>query len=242
MKIGNIDAYGVIYKITNKVNNKTYIGQTIEGFDRRYSYNIFKNTHNKHLKNSIEKYGIENFDICKIFDIAFSKEELDIKENLYIEQFNSIKNGYNKREGGSKGKLSEETKQKLSEYKGEKASMYGKHQTEEAKRKISEARKGKKASNETKQKMSENHADVSGKNNPMYNKGYLFKGENNPRARSIICITTGRIFYTIKDGAKYYGVFATDVTKCCKGKTKSAGKLSDGTKLVWKYILIQTID
>lgn len=36
MKIGNIECYGVIYKITNKINKKVYIGQTVNGFNRRY--------------------------------------------------------------------------------------------------------------------------------------------------------------------------------------------------------------
>lgn len=36
MKIGNLNVYGVIYKITNKINDKVYIGQTIDGFKVRY--------------------------------------------------------------------------------------------------------------------------------------------------------------------------------------------------------------
>lgn len=66
-------------------------------------------------------------------------------------------------------------------------------------------------------------------------------GKNHPQAKSIICITTGRIFDTARDGAKYYGMSsASNITKCCRGKQKSAGKLN-GTKLVWKYITIITL-
>lgn len=76
---------------------------------------------------SIEKYGFEAFDIIKIFDIAFSKEELNIKEKHYIKQFNSFNNGYNFTIGGdgcegrspwNKGKkdvISEETRNKMRE-------------------------------------------------------------------------------------------------------------------------------
>ena len=39
MKIGNLEVYGIIYKIENLVNGKVYIGQTIQGFDKRYSEN-----------------------------------------------------------------------------------------------------------------------------------------------------------------------------------------------------------
>lgn len=73
MKVGNLEVYGVIYKITNKVNGRCYIGQTILGFDRRYHYNLYKNTSNIHLKYAIEKYGFENFYVNKVFDVAFSK-------------------------------------------------------------------------------------------------------------------------------------------------------------------------
>ena len=106
MKIGNLECYGVIYKITNKINGKTYIGQTIHGFDKRYNGNLKNNTHNQYLKRSITKHGIENFEVNKIFDIAFSKEELDIKEDLWINYFDCVNNGYNNKGGGSNGKLS----------------------------------------------------------------------------------------------------------------------------------------
>lgn len=40
MKLGKLEVYGVIYKITNTINNKVYIGQTTQnkGFDRRYKH------------------------------------------------------------------------------------------------------------------------------------------------------------------------------------------------------------
>ena len=111
--------YGVIYVIRNKINNKLYIGQTTEkgGFGRRYRYNLAKNTHNKHLKSSIQKYGIENFEIDEEFDIAYSKEELDKLEDLYIKIFNTTNQdyGYNLKYGGSSGKCSEQLKEQMSQ-------------------------------------------------------------------------------------------------------------------------------
>ena len=120
MRIGNLEVYGIIYKITNKINGKSYIGQTTQkrGFTDRYKgsgigiervYGHYKkeiennNTHshnNYHLFNSIEKYGFENFEVIEIYDIAFSQEELNIKEQIYIKYFDCINNGYNKLEGG----------------------------------------------------------------------------------------------------------------------------------------------
>lgn len=53
--------------------------------------------------------------------------------------------------------------------------------------------------------------------------------------RKVICITTGKIFDSVTDGAKYYNCIATNIHKCCNGKHKSCGQLLDGTKLQWKY-------
>lgn len=90
--------YGIIYKIRNKINNKIYIGQTKHSFKERYKNNLRKNTHNIELKNDIEKYGIDNFEIDEFFDIAYSKEELDKLEQLYIKSYNLLDSryGYNK--------------------------------------------------------------------------------------------------------------------------------------------------
>ena len=118
MKIGNMEVFGVIYKITNKVNNKSYIGQTIHrsGFKGRYSakgngiervYNYYRrclkynSKINEHLFSSIEKYGFENFEVNEIKDIAFTQDELNIKEKCWISFYNSNKTGYNIQEGGN---------------------------------------------------------------------------------------------------------------------------------------------
>lgn len=116
--------------------------------------------------------------------------------------------------------------------KGKNNNMYGKHHTEETKDKMRESLKGKVEGEKngmygkqhteiTKSKMSENHAD--------------FSYENHPRATKVICITTGKIFNTIKEGAEYYSINRNSIISCCRGKYKSAGKLEDGTKLVWMY-------
>ena len=81
---------------------------------------------------------------------------------------------------------------------------------------------GYKHTEETKNKMSENHAD--------------FNGNKHPNAKSVICLTTKRIFFTIREGAKYYSVATGDICKCCQGNRKSAGKLN-GQKLVWRYLV-----
>lgn len=109
--------YGYIYIITNKINGKMYVGQTVQGFDKCYHNNLLANTHNQHLKNALIKYGFNNFIIKSNFDIAYSKEELDSLEDMYIKLYETTNPsfGYNKRYGGARGKNSEETLSKMSE-------------------------------------------------------------------------------------------------------------------------------
>ena len=96
------NVYGYIYKIENLINGKVYIGKTTKTFNERYKYNLEKNTHNNHLKNSIKKYGIDNFCINEEFDKALTKEELNEKEKYWIEHYksNDEKYGYNILSGG----------------------------------------------------------------------------------------------------------------------------------------------
>ena len=189
MKINNIEVYGIIYKITNLINGKVYIGQTVQKFNRRYRHGIIS-THNKHLKRAIEKYGIENFEVIENFDIAFSKEELNIKEIVYIDLFKSTNPlfGYNLKSGGDNGIPNEETRKKMCENnKGEKNPMYGKckelhwnyggHASEETREKISKKLKGKTShrkgkkdiySQETIEKMSESGKGIKNSNAVLY--------------------------------------------------------------------------
>jgi rubrerythrin len=104
----------IVYKITNLINNKVYIGQTVRTFNLRYrgrgvgaervlnmlSADSSKHI-NEHLYNSMMKYGVENFKveiICKCKDT----DELNEKEKYYIELYDSTNwnKGYNVQVGG----------------------------------------------------------------------------------------------------------------------------------------------
>ena len=162
-----MNRYGIIYKITNKVNGKVYIGQTINknGFQGRYNYygvgiervynyhinNKKKNRYyNEHLLSSIEKYGFSNFEVDEEFYVAYSKEELNRKEFELINRYNAIDReyGYNNKEGGGNKKLSKEAKKKISKsrigkFTGENSANFGKVLSKETKEKISKSKKGK---------------------------------------------------------------------------------------------------
>lgn len=142
-----------IYKIENLVNGKVYIGQSVDIYRRiwEHSNELKNNNHyNKYLQRAYNKYGEENFK----FEIIEECEEdsLTEREQYWIDYYNGINSidNYNFRDAGNKGKLSDITKQKLSELN------LGKKHTEETKQKISLSNKGRYVSDETRRKISEN--------------------------------------------------------------------------------------
>lgn len=102
---------GYIYKITNSINNKLYIGQTITTIQERWSnHKSDARTNHNHtvLYRSMNKYGIENFniiEICKVFNVDKTelKNILNSLEIYYIKLYNSTNRyfGYNITSGGN---------------------------------------------------------------------------------------------------------------------------------------------
>lgn len=127
-----------VYKITNKVNGKIYIGITNKGAGNRFKQHLYETEHGSQFKihRALRKYGKDNFSL-EIIDFCNNAEELKEKEKYYISKYNSTDDsvGYNMTEGGD--------------------GTFGRVQTEETKRKISEANTGRIISEETRQKLSE---------------------------------------------------------------------------------------
>lgn len=94
-----------IYKITNKINGKIYIGQS-NNIKRRFSEHQTKGTTSRiPLDVAIQKYGKENFDYEILEECTL--EQLNEKEKYWIQYFNSIENGYNLSEGGDQQSIGE---------------------------------------------------------------------------------------------------------------------------------------
>ena len=101
---------------------------------------------------------------------------------------------------------SDDQKKKLSNLmSGKNGSFYGKRHTEETKTKIRESNKGKIVSDETRRKISESRI-----------------GEKNPIARAVTCIETGETLWGAKAFQDKYGFYGTNITRCCRGKKKTA--------------------
>ena len=93
-----------IYKITNKLNGKVYIGQSIRPVEYRFHRHINDAMHNKldtHFARAIRKYGPDKWQL-EIIDCAETQEELNQKEQYWIRYYNSVEEGYNETDAISK--------------------------------------------------------------------------------------------------------------------------------------------
>ena len=219
------EVYGIIYAIRNKINDKYYIGQTVnDNIYIRYGIGKYMNPikrlgekhHNEHLRNAINKYGYENFEIIEVLDKAYSYEELDNLEKDYIFLCKTEYGGVYNTTSGGKGnyKISEESKKKVS---NSLKKFYD---------------------NESKE-----HKEKRIKN--------CHNGFDNSMSMPIICITFvekninhKKIFETISEAVSYFKennivkyISNTKISNNCKGKINFASKLlNDGTPLVFKFL------
>ena len=189
-----------IYLITNLKNNKKYVGLTKFSITERFHQHLKRGFV---LTEAIKKYGENKFFIELIEEVDTAGRAYEL-EQYYIKEYNTkVPYGYNLTDGGDGifgWEVTEEYRQECSErvkqlHKEKKVGMYGKNHSDETKRKMSLASKGKSKpwligrklspesieklrqinlgrvlSDETKKKISQNHHDISGKNNPMYGK------------------------------------------------------------------------
>lgn len=232
-------------EVSGKNSDMIYIGITCqENPSDRWGNNGSHYKYNEHFFRAISKYGWNNF-LHEILIDGLTKinaEELEIK---LIAEYNSANEhfGYNKALGGSSvGKHTEKTKKVISDKarirleNPENNPMYGKHHSEDTKKKISEKAIGRTLSEETKKKLS---AINAGENNCMYGQTHTKEArEKIKRAlgHPVRCIETGIIYPSEIEAKRQTGVDNTMIHRYLKGKASYAGRLPDGTKLHWEYV------
>lgn len=195
-----------IYKITNTVNGKVYIGQSWD-IERRWNSEKRGST-NEHLKSAFKKYGVKNF----TFEVEYKMEEdsdqkdLDEFERFYIGKYRSHDReyGYNQTHGGNGGKKTEEFKKKISENK-------------ERAIKISKALKGKKFTDKhynsylkSHWAFDENRRNEVAKKISNGSKGKVLSKEHKRKISEstynpVICLETKEIFRNMKQAMYKHG-------------------------------------
>ena len=223
---------GYIYKHTNKINGKVYIGLTKTSLNSRWQNgNGYK--HCRLFYRAILKYGWNNFEHELIEEVDASILEEREKYWIAFYKSNNENFGYNLTSGGEQNKnLSKSTRLLQSKKQKERAMkegyinpFYKKKHSKESKNKMSnrqltEDQKeiqrrihlGKKHSEETKRKIKSNCH-----NNKKINQ-YDIKG---------VFI---KVWSSIGEAAEFYSVDRSGISKVCSGKQKSAAGF------IWKYV------
>ena len=181
---------GYVYKITNTVNGKAYIGISIYEPEKQRIKQHLAGRGNRLIASAVKKYGKESL-AYEILEDNIFPELLSDLEISYIKRYNTlVPNGYNLSLGGEHGKHSEVSRQKMSDIQKSNPSrgMLGKKHSVETRKRMSETqsgeknprfgkpspRRGKKHTEASKQKMSK-----SRKGKTSSNKGKVFS----PQAR-----------------------------------------------------------
>ena len=135
-----------VYLITNSVNGKQYVGQTVKSVEKRWKQHLrdVKRGTLPHLYSAMKKYGIDKFFVQELCSVL-TQEELNVAEVFYIIVLGTKSpNGYNLTEGGSTGaahkghRHSEGTKKFLRErFTGSGNANFGKHKSEHTKKLLS---------------------------------------------------------------------------------------------------------
>lgn len=218
----------IIYKITNLINNKVYIGQTTQPLKKRWADHCKPSSTNcAVLHRSILKYGRDNFSI-EIIDTAVTLEELNRKEAYWISYYNSITpNGYNLQSGGDRFKFSDETKLKI---KNNRPSAKPVNQYLIS----GEYVKTWQSANDAGKTLNIPTSNIQG---CCHNKrgcrsagGFIWSYEKTEKLeyksklhRKIKCVETGKVFNSITDAANTIGKTPACIVNHLKGLRQSAG-------------------
>ncbi|MBQ2397792.1 MAG: GIY-YIG nuclease family protein [Bacteroidales bacterium] len=247
------DYYGIIYMYENLINHKKYIGQTTKPILERHK-NHKSQKYNSYFHNALSKYGEECFEIT-ILDYGFDADELNAKEQYWINFYETLKSGYNLTAGGkgSSGyKHSKETIQYLKEINsGSNNPMFGRIRSPQQRINMSRSKigtfKDRKLSTETKLKISKSKiGKSSGANNPMFGKHHSqetkdkirnnrrsFAGANHPQSKIYVQLNLDGTFIAEYqsglDASLATGCDRSDISKCCNKKIKQS------KSFVWMY-------
>jgi group I intron endonuclease len=220
---------GYVYMLKNKINGKIYIGQTIRPIKRRLEeHRSGESSKCRALYSAIKKHGWDNFEKdyyeCPDEDLNFD-EELLVREMMTIST-----NGYNLREGGgSRGKHSKESKQKM------RIATLGKKRSEETKQRCKEAKTGKNNPNYGKTQSDDSNRKRSEKMTGEHNHMYGKTGEKHHNSKRIYQYELDGTFIDSfasgKEAGLYFEKDASSIKACARGSRRH----KTAYKFKWSY-------
>lgn len=210
-----------VYLHNNKINNKKYIGITKQTPEVRWGKNGCNYKSSPHFFSAIQKYGWDNFEHIILFE-NLTKEEACLKEKELIKQYNSMNRnfGYNSTSGGETFELSEDARKKKSKAMMGNKNGLGKPCSKDKAKKISDAQKGRKLSEEHKQKLSQS---ASKRHTPCSEEKKETLRNSYPHMKPILCLETNIIYKSVQECARQLNLHATAIVKVCKGNAQTTG-------------------
>lgn len=234
----------IIYKITNNLNGKTYIGQTrgsLQARMRCHKSESKKSRSNQPIHKAIRKYGIENFKIQILEENIPTRSLLNEREIYYISLYKSTnrENGYNVSVGGSDGLMLTGDKNPMFGKKRKDVSerntknkdktlkeIYGEEKALEIKQKLSEALSGRKPSDLARQRSSQRMKAIW-KTDLFHSKEASEKRKTRPqnliskKKIRVFCPELNMEFDSLAAAANYIGGSSGNVSNVLSGKLKS---------------------
>ena len=238
--------YGIIYKYTNKVNGKIYIGQTVNEKSRKAEHRRAYLRDSVAFHNAIKKYGFSSFKYKVLFRVECSNKQdlintLNVKEITAVKFYksNDPKFGYNLTEGGagrSGYHLSEDTKARLSILnKGKKLPPRRKDWCEN----ISKAQKGKKRPPLSKSTIEKIRSKTVGQKRTSDQIARMRAGRKTPYRKDIPWLHTPEIWRKISEsrkGMKFSLSHRKNLSKAHIGNIPNTAKEVNMYSLDGKYI------
>ncbi len=209
----------IVYKHTNSLNNKVYIGITSQKPEQRWGINGANYKSSPHFYLAIQKYGWNNFE-HEILFTNLSKEDACLKEQELIKFYNSMDKefGYNQTSGGECCVMADESKLKLSQALIGNKNGAGHPCSDEKKQKISNAQKGKKLTEEHKDKLSK---AASKRHIPCSETKKKLLSQNYPKKRKVYCEELDVVFESVQECSRQLDIPATNISKLCNGRGKT---------------------
>lgn len=198
-----------------------YIGITKRPPEQRWGKDGCNYKSTPHFYSAIQKYGWDNFS-HNILYTNLTKEEACQREKELIAKYHTQDRrfGYNILEGGQASEIPIEIREKMSKaMKGNKNGC-GHPCSEEKKKKISEAQKGRVFTEEHRKRLAkaahERHVSCSQEKKEKLSNSY-------PHKRKVYCLENQMVYPSIQECARQLNLYATNIVKVCKGIHKTTG-------------------
>ena len=237
---------GLIYKVTNQINNKIYKGKTTLSLEKRKKSHLHARFHKQtYFYSALNKYGINNF-IWEILEDNIDNLNLNKREQFWINyyQSNNNKYGYNMTAGGDNTdnlnrwriKNPELMHRFAKEGSKKMRTMLQENPELESKRKEKALIGIKKYAITHKEKLKQHGINIYLSHKEQQDK--QMEEFHKQQSKKVICLNTKEIYPSMAEASRQTKISQGNISACCRGKRQSAGKHPvTKEKLYWEFYI-----